>query len=209
MKKLLIIVKYVLFPFLITQAAETTDVRAIIGNTETITAQVETDGTVWVGTHNGLWMINKKNSHASHLTAESSILPANDVKGLVVTADGNVYAATEKGLFRFDGYAYLTVTAENSNLPASGITSIATDNDGNLWVGTENKGLVLMNNYKCRFFTTKNSVMTSNSVVKIKSLSDGSVYVQLADNGVVKIGTESMSLVAPAQPENRSIASRN
>jgi ligand-binding sensor domain-containing protein len=209
MKKLTAIIKYLFFPFLFAQSAGTTDWSSIISN-EAVTAKLETQNTAWVGTHKGLWVINTKTMKATHLTAQNSVLPSNEVTSIITTKNGNVYVATPNGIFRYDCYAYLVINSENSNLPESGITSIATDKSDNLWIGTTNKGLVLMNNYKCKFFNTQNSVLTTNNITMVTGDNGGNIYVQLSNGSVIGITASGMSVImGPKVADPKAIASRN
>lgn len=205
MKKLITIVKYLFFPFLMSQAAGSTDINAIIGN-QAVTAKVENGNMLWVGTANGIWVINMRNQKAQHLTTENSVLPANDILGMV-EVNGNIYAATEKGIFRYDGYAYLVINAENSNLPESGITAMAADRNGNLWIGTLN-GLVLLDNYKCKYFNNRNSALTGNRVAKLRSDDNGNILVLLANQDVIGISEKGMSVILSGGSNTPMVASK-
>ena len=110
------VVKYLFFPFIMAQSQGTVDLSKIVKN-ETIIAQAETQNTIWIGTNNGLYQINKANGKFAHLTTTNSILPSNNITGICVTKNDNVYAATDNGIFRFDGFSYLLISTENANLP--------------------------------------------------------------------------------------------
>jgi ligand-binding sensor domain-containing protein len=207
MNKITALLIALFFFFLISEAAQPVNVAAIIGNSQTVTCQAHIANSIWVGTNNGLYIINANNQKSTHLTEQNSVLPSNKVSAIAVTADGNVFVATEKGIFRFDGYAYLVINNENSNLPETGITSLAVDKNDNLWVGTNNKGLVIMNNYKCRFFNTTNSALTNNHITAVKSDASGNVFAQLANNDVVKIGDKNMTVMSTSSKVENAVAS--
>jgi ligand-binding sensor domain-containing protein len=197
------IIKYLFFPFLSANAAGVS-VAQVIGTEQTITAQIETATTLWVGTQQGLWKINKANSKVEYLTAENSQLPSNNITGLCIGANNRVYAATDKGVLRYDGYAYQNITTDNSNLPTDNITAIAADTDGNLWIGTD-KGLVIMQGFKMHTFTTQNSVLSYNAVANI-SQSNGLLYVKLTNNNVIEIGNGTMHTVPSIIYKQQDIA---
>lgn len=180
------IIKYLFFPFMMANAAPV-EVTCFVGAGETITAQTETPTTIWVGTSNGLYRINKNNHAVTHLTAANSVLPANHIIALCTTPSGDVFAATGKGLFHFDGYSYLALTSENCKLPAFGITALGCDAAGYLWVGTSTKGLLMMHGFKTWAFTPANSVVTDNKVVAITTDARKNMLVQFGDNSVVLI----------------------
>jgi ligand-binding sensor domain-containing protein len=208
MNKITALLVTLFFFFLMSEAAQKVNVTNMIGANETVTAKAEIGYAIWVGTNNGLYIINTRNNKTTHLTAENSVLPSNHVTGIAVTTDGNVYVATEKGVFRYDGYAYLEITNENSNLPQNGITSIACDKNNNIWIGTCNKGLVMMNNNnKCRYFNTKNSAITANNVTEVKSDDKGNIFAQLSNNDVVKVGGKNLTVISAAKTTGKAIAS--
>jgi len=207
MKKFLAIVKYLFFPFLMTQASDAT-FSNIIGNDHVVVVKAVEENVYWVGTNNGLWIINGNTEKAQHLTAANSILPSNHVTGICVTSDRNVYVSTDNGIFRFDGYSYMLISTENANLPSDHITAIMNDSNDNLWVGTD-KGLVLMNSYMCRTFNKGNSVLTNNAVKSITVDIDDNFTVTLANNDTVLIDNGGMKIQQTEQPDNNAVANRN
>lgn len=197
------IIKYLFFPFLSANAAGV-NITQVIGTEQTITAQVETATTLWVGTNQGLWKITKANNRVEHLTAENSQLPGNHVTGLCISENDRVYAATDKGILRYDGYAYQTITTDNSNLSTNNITCIAADSYGNIWIGTA-QGLTIMYGFKMHTFTTKDSILSNNSVANITQ-SNGKLHVELADKNTVEIGADTMRLLPPITPKKQEVA---
>ncbi len=203
------VLKYLFFPFMVAQSQSTVDFSKIIRN-ETIVAQVETQNSVWIGTDNGLYEISKKNGKFVHLTTNNSVLPSNHIKGICVTRDENVYAATDNGIFRFDGSAYLLISTENANLPTDNFTSIATDENDRIFIGTKNHGIVLMKNYRCQTFNKNNSVLTSNSVKKVYRDENGIIISELANGNFVAMGSSNMLLINTNEPYDLDvIAKRN
>jgi ligand-binding sensor domain-containing protein len=193
---LLIICFYALC--LTASAGAPVDVSKVTGN-EKVTAQVETNYHLWVGTENGLFQINKSNGKFIQLTTANSVMPSNHVKGICVAGD-NVFVATDKGLFRFDGVSYLQLTTENSYLPTNQLTSIASDERGRLFIGTQKHGLVMMENYKCETFNKTNSELTTNTVARVYMDENGLIIACLANGDYTAMGSSTMILIRAQQP---------
>ena len=185
-------------------AATSADLTTIIGN-EKITAQAETNYHIWVGTDNGLFQINKSNGKFIQLTTANSVMPSNHVKGICVAGD-NVFAATDKGLFRFDGVSYLQLTIDNSYLPTNQLTAIASDERGRLFIGTQNHGLVMMENYRCETFNKSNSELTTNTVARVYMDENGLIIACLGNGDYTAMGSSTMILIHAQQPAADAIA---
>lgn len=179
-------------------AGVTVDVSNVTGN-EKVTAQAETNYHLWVGTDNGLFQINKSNGKFIQLTTANSVMPSNHVKGICVAGD-DVFVATDKGLFRFDGVSYLQLTTENSYLPTNQLTSIASDERGRLFIGTQNHGLVMMENYQCETFNKANSELTTNTVARVYMDENGLIIACLANGDYTAMGSSTMILIRAQQP---------
>lgn len=175
------------------------DVTKIIG-TEKVIAQEETKYHVWIGTDNGVYQINKGNGKFIHLTTNNTVLPSNHVKGICTTSDENVFIATDKGLFRFDGVSYLQLTTENSYLPTNNLTGIVCDERGRIFIGTQNHGLVMMENYKCETFNKNNSELSTNTITKVYMDENGLIIAALANGDFTAMGSSTMILIKAAQP---------
>jgi ligand-binding sensor domain-containing protein len=200
------ILKYLFFPFMVAQSQDVT-IDKITEGTPVI-AQAQTPNDLWLATENGLYKYNKGNQKILHITGSNSVLAGNHVKGICTTSNGNVFAVAGNEIFRYDGYAFLTINSENSNLPEVQLTAIATDNNDNVWIGTEGKGLLLMWNYKVRTFNTSNSVLTSNTVLSVEE-KGGNIYVTLANNDVIEISGAGMKLIRAASTQQQELAKKD
>lgn len=110
---------------------------------------VAADGTVWVGTNNGLDSFRGTFSEA---TGTYSIakedwkkygtpdgLPTNEISALATDAAGNIWVGTEEGLALINsrGEWEFTYTASNSGLIDNRVKSLLFDEgEGELWIGT-------------------------------------------------------------------------
>jgi len=198
--KMTAIIKYLFFPFLVAQSQVAPDYSTIT-NGQTVNAVTQTESATWLATNNGIWKINKANGKALHITEANSVLPSNHVTGITSTYNGNVYATTDKGIFRFDGYAFLVLDAENSNLPDVKFTSIVCDRDDNLWVATEGKGLILMNGYKTKSFNVRNSALSTDNIASISIDSNGTIYALLSNHDVLEISDKGIKLITASTIE--------
>ncbi len=148
MKKYIAIFKYLFFPFLMAKGGDV-DFTKLTCSHDSVITSVQMGNISWVGTHEGLWLINQKNGKVQHYTTQNSILPSNHITGICVTPNENIYVSTDKGIFRFDGFAFLLINTDNSQLPTNDITSIACDVDGNLHLGIKNGEVIMAHNYRC------------------------------------------------------------
>ncbi len=201
------VIKYLFFPFMMAQSQGTVDFSKIV-KSETIVAQVETQTSVWIGTNNGLYQINKSNGKFVHLTTNNSVLPSNHITGICVTKDENIYASTDNGIFRFDGFSYLLISTENANLPTDNFTSITCDENDRIFIGTKSHGIVLMKNYKCQTFNQSNSVLTSNSVKKVYRDENGIIISELGNGNFVAMGSSNMILINTNEPYDLNVIAK-
>lgn len=202
------VLKYLFFPYMVSHGAELNFAK-ILNINEPITATAYTEKSCWVGTNHGLYCINNKTGKVIHLTASNSVLPSDSIKAICVTMKENVFAATDKGVFRFDGYTYLAITNENANLPSSGITSIINDENDNLWIGTQNCGLILMRGYRTQYFNAQNSILDCNNVNKVSKNANGEIFAVLENGSVVWVADNNLHLMYNQCTEFENLALLN
>lgn len=142
---------------------------------------------VYLGTDHGIIIINKKSNKRTYLTQSNSQLPDNHVTSIACGENDNVFFGTEKGILRFDGFAYMTITTENANLTDNHITSLAIDKENNLWIGTYFGGLIKKSGNHYQLFQNENSQLSKQSVFSISVDNAGDVWVGFYNNGLVKI----------------------
>ena len=107
------------------------------------------DGTVWVGTNNGLDSFRgtfsgeagtysiEKEDWRTYSTSDG--LPTNEINALAADSEGNVWVGTEEGLAQINprGEWEFTFTASNSHLIDNRVKSLLYDEAGDeLWIGT-------------------------------------------------------------------------
>jgi ligand-binding sensor domain-containing protein len=199
------VVKYLFFPFIMAQSQDVVDFNKITQG-QKIVAQVETETTLWAGTTNGIYRINKATGKAIHLTTSNSPLLSNTITAMCTTPNGNVYATTPNGIFRFDGSAYLLISTENAKLPTNNFTGIASDERGRLFIGTQNNGIVMLDGYRCQLYDRNNSDLTCNGVTKIYMDENGLIIAQLNNGNYAAMGNSTMVLINNQQTDLNATA---
>ncbi len=151
-------------------------------------------GRLWVGTKNGLSLIEGGNvvNSFNHIPGDNSSLFNNYVTAITEGRDGSIWVATrsmglhkviENGenisfrqvLFYKDFYSYK---------PVFNVLSLNSDRDGNIWIGTENGGLFV---YNPTYNTTKHFI---NDPFDLKSVSGNSIYTTFqSKDGIMWVGT--------------------
>lgn len=103
----------------------------------------------WIGTNGGLALFDNVNWKT--YTTSNSQLPLDLVRAISIAIDdeGKKYIATEgKGLAILDkNENWSFINTENSKLPSGYITSVVVD-ENVVWIGTQDAGLVRIENLK-------------------------------------------------------------
>lgn len=100
---------------------------------------VDHAGRLWVGNEKaGVAMFDGTNWHTYTI---SDGLPSNEIFGLTVDDQNDVWAATWEGVAKFDGTAWtVPYTAYNNTIFSNHVHAIAFDSGGNIWVGHIHQG---------------------------------------------------------------------
>ncbi len=172
-----------------------TNIYCLADSGTKINAIVDNGDYVWAATDNGLIKMNKKTKKKYILTKENSNLPSNLVTAVCTTSNGNVWIGTNKGLVRYDNYAYINLDMENTPLPHNYITALYTDRNNNVWIGTR-KGLVKMNDNFNEYFVydTTNSKLGGNIVISISGDAKNNIWVGVKNNGLIKINNNTWNI---------------
>lgn len=102
-------------------------------------------------------------------------LPQDTIRAIAQTPDGYLWAGTDEGLARFDGYEFVVFTKENSALPSNLITALAAAPDGTLWVGTAS-GLGARRDRRFRVYTTRDG-LSDDTITALAATRDGTLWV--------------------------------
>lgn len=111
------------------------------------------DGTVWVGTDNGLARYDPSIDRWRVYRAQegsTTALPADRVHTLLIDSQGRLWIGLIQGLAWFDAstetfVSYHPDPADPRSLPDDYVTSLFEDRGGSLWIGTKSGGLAKWN----------------------------------------------------------------
>lgn len=121
---------------------------------------MDADGTLWIGTDNGLSRIR---NHKIVPDDGSASFPGEAVKAIFRDAGGALWVGTEgTGLKQIKDGKVTTYNTTNG-LPSNIVHSILQDKQGVLWIGTFGGGLVRMQNDRLTVLTTREGL--SNNIV--------------------------------------------
>ncbi len=113
-----------------------------VGNGDRVASIVRDGEAIWSATVGGglvRWHAGERASR-QWLSPQDG-LPSNDIRGLALGADGNLWLATAAGLVRFDTDAErvrdVLHPQTSPGMPASSVSAVALAADGSVWVGFE------------------------------------------------------------------------
>ncbi len=153
---------------------------------------IDSRGLIWIGTEKGLTRFSPatgRMQHFRHRQEEGNSLIAGEVRSLSNGRDGRLWVGTTEGLCRFDPITeefelHVVDPGDEAVPPNLSISTVFEDPDGHVWIGTEHKGLYLLNpgTGHCRKFL--------HNPQDPFSLSDNEVYgITMDRTGVIWIGT--------------------
>lgn len=133
-------------------------------------------GRMWVGLNGGVFIVEHGKARA--------LAPAKGHHVFAIRGDrqGNVWAATNKGLLRFRDNAYVETLAVEAGLPNEFMTTIFEDSKGTLWFGGFG-GLSRYTNGAITNYTTKDGLVGSY-VRSIYEDRDGTLWIGTYDEGL-------------------------
>jgi len=134
--------------------------RELLGLTQSTLAHLlsatapHPDGTLWVGSHNGLYHFDPATSGYTRYHPGNSALPSNDILHVHVAPDGSVWAASfdtvwpyPGGLTHFQGASSTHYDTGNSPLPHNQVwelNSRTVASGYELWVGTASEAIAVL-----------------------------------------------------------------
>jgi diguanylate cyclase (GGDEF)-like protein len=131
-------------------------------------------GRIWVGLNGGMFII--ENGVATKVYSDGHVF------AIASTSDGSVWAATNKGILKFDGEKIAAQYTKADGLPNDFITTIFEDSKGRIWFGSFG-GLSQYVDGKFINHTTKEGLV-GNYVRTIYEDNDGVLWIGTYDQGL-------------------------
>jgi len=152
--------------------------------------EIDRKGTVWIGMEKG--GIASYNGSVWRLYKTEDGLPSNWIYGLYVDNQNNIWAATYKGIARFDGARWnLVYSVENNSLINDRTHIITMDSSSNIWVGYIENGVSVFHpsTGKWEHFTRESGDLSGNKIRNIvvqpgSSTSEDTIWIATLDNGI-------------------------
>ena len=123
-------------------------------------------------------------------------LPQNSVHGILQTRDGYLWAATEGGVARFNGFQFTIFNQESTpEFTSNDTCCLAEDRSGGLWIGTSD-GLLQYAGGAFHRYTTADG-LPSAVVVALAPTDDGFLLV-LTTGGLARYDGQRLTALAPS-----------
>ncbi|MFI5203863.1 MAG: two-component regulator propeller domain-containing protein [Flavobacteriales bacterium] len=149
----------------------------------------DTSGKLWLGsTKNGLIQYDNQTKEVLRITTATG-LPTNEVRGIYITADNKIWAATSGGLCVIVNGKVDKVYNRNNGYMANYFRCVTILTDGTVMAGTMGDGLILIKDGVVKNISTANSDMPNNNVHYILQDKKGVVWIGTSQ-GLVKYENE-------------------
>ncbi|MCD4683341.1 MAG: hypothetical protein K8R86_08685, partial [Bacteroidales bacterium] len=158
----------------------------------TFSIQEDVNKNLWVGTGNGVYILNKQRNEFRQLTHNDNSVHSlvnNHVNKIYIDRNGNVWIGTADGVSIYrpskNKFRQINHIPENDNSPVSNhITCILEDSKNRIWIGTENKGLECFDQYFNKLFqyNTKSKSpyqLVSDKISDLMEDDDGDIWIGL------------------------------
>ena len=151
---------------------------------------VDHSDVVWVGMEKG--GIARFDGKSWRVYSEEDGLPSNWIYGLYVDEANYVWAATFKGVAKFDGNRWNTIyTVENGSLVNDRVHIVTMDSGKNIWIGYIENGISVYHPSRNEWehFSASEGGLSGNKIRNIvfqqeKDNGDESVFIATFDNGL-------------------------
>jgi ligand-binding sensor domain-containing protein/signal transduction histidine kinase len=144
-------------------------------------------GKVWVGTENGLVLLN---GSGSKIFSVPEGMPSPEIHAIADDADGNLWVGTGGGLACLhDGK--ITSFHKREGLPGENISALLADSDGVLWIGTRGSGLARFAKNHWTYYTASDG-LAGDSIGYL--LEDSEAYLWIGSNsGLTRVAKKSLN----------------
>lgn len=167
----------------------TSDAETDILNDTVNSIEIDVNGTVWIGTNQGLSQYNTDSTWEGHThNTTNGGLTDDHIQSIVVDNQGNVWMGTANGgLVTYSGTLYWEsfdeAGSQNPAIPDNTVNSITVDDNGQIWIATTEGGIA---NYNMNTWTEYNTQLTTDA-----ALPDDFVRVIYADDmGNILLGMQ-------------------
>lgn len=155
----------------------------------------DSKGRVWVGTRNGLSLIEKDRTHVLNYVNDpfdNSSISGNYINSIIEDSNGTIWIGTtgmglQKVIERNGKISFSRINLYEkfySYNPGFSILSLLCDKAGNIWVGTENGGLFVIDKH------SGNIDRYMNDPFDTKSIAGNSIYtIFQSRDGIIWVGT--------------------
>lgn len=115
----------------------------LLSSNKLTTVAEDGDHNLWIGTTNGLNVLNKITGEIRRIDANK--LANNNIQTILTTKKNEVWIGTANGLNKFnadnDSFTYYDNANTNYRLRGNDIKTLIEDTKGNIWIGTWNEGI--------------------------------------------------------------------
>ncbi|MBL7111288.1 MAG: GAF domain-containing protein [Bacteroidales bacterium] len=141
------------------------------------------ENTIWISTQ-GAGLFKITDGQQEQFSMANSDLPSNQIHSLFQDDHGNIWAATNSGISKYDGEELKTYTIDDG-LSNNIIIQITQDNFGKYWIASFGGGVNILSGGQFKHLTTEDG-LSSNIIYSILTDPNGDIWAG-SQNGVDKI----------------------
>ncbi|NDV59060.1 hybrid sensor histidine kinase/response regulator transcription factor [Bacteroides sp. 519] len=152
---------------------------------------IDREGYLWLGTINGLYILDPQTrtcSHYTHSDTDPFSLPNNSIWTINEDRQGNIWVGTYSGKLCYvninESNAFKTFTPQNSGLNQVPVSSFA-ESEKHIWIGTEGGGINRMDKETNQFqYFTQDNNITSNNIKSMVVYPNENLWISMYTGGL-------------------------